>query len=148
MKYYCLEPEVAGGLGADTVIDRSVSPTQIEQLHYVMDGWLGDGLLESFPSYIVTNALAHELNHWHPTGARLAKVKITKSPQFEELHPNRPLPEFMWLKVFGAAGKDDFGISVDNRLVVSERVLNILKSFGLSHCGITVWSGGNEFKSA
>ena len=139
MKFYRLEPEVAGGIGPDTVMDRSVVPPRVEQLHYVFDGWLGDGLLETFPCYIVTESLAREIQHLNLTGAQLGNVKITKSSQFEELYPTQSLPKFMWLKIFGTAGKDDFGISQDYRLIVSERALNVLKSFGLSRCRIAAW---------
>lgn len=140
MKYYCLEPEVAGGLGAGTVMDRSVSPPRIKQLHYEFDGWSGDELLESFPCFIVTERLAHDIQRLDPTGAQFADVAITKSSQFEELHRAQPLPHFKWLRVTGTPGKDDFGISRDNRLVVSERVLKLLKTAAFSHCTIAVWS--------
>jgi len=136
MKFYRLEPEVAGGLEPDTLMDRSVSPPQVKRLNYEFDGWSGDGLLESFPCFIVTESLANEIRHLHPTGIELANVEISKSSQFEELYPAQSLPKFMWLKVSGTPGKDDFGISGDYRLVVSEQALNILKSFGLSHCDI------------
>lgn len=136
MKFYRLEPEVAGGLGPDTVMDRSIAPPRVERLHYEFDGWSGDQLLESFPCFIVTESLAKEIGHMSPTGVELANVKITKSSQFEELYPGKSLPEFRWLKIFGTPGRDDFGISGDYRLVVSERILNLLKRFGLSHCDI------------
>lgn len=144
MKFYRLEPEVAGGLGPDTVMDRSMSPPRIEKLHYVFDGWLDDGLLESFPCFIVTRPLANEIRQTRPTGVELANVEISKSPQFEELFPGKSLPEFRWLKVFGTPGKDDFGISGDYRLVVSERILNLLKRFGLSHCDIVDWTSEDQ----
>jgi hypothetical protein len=56
------------------------------------------------------------------------------------LYPGKVLPEFKWLQVFGTPGQDDFGISKDYRLVVSERILNTLKLYGLSHCDINAWT--------
>lgn len=140
MKFYYLEPEVAGGLGDDTVIDRRVSPPRVEQLHYEFDGWSGDELLESFPCFIVTERLANEIRRLNSSGVQFADVKITQSSEFEELHPGQSLPEFEWLQVFGTAGQDDFGISSNGRLVVSEGILNTFKSFGLSHCDIAPWA--------
>lgn len=140
MKFYRLEPEVAGGIGPDTMMDRSVSPPRVERLHYVFDGWLGDELLTSFPCFIVTERLANEIEGMKTSGVRFADVKITQSLQFEELHPGKTLPEFKWLQVFGTPGHDDFGISRDRRLIVSERVLNTLKLYDLSHCDITLWT--------
>lgn len=140
MKFYRLEPEVAGGIGPGTVMDRSVSPPRIELLHYVFDGWLGDELLTSFLCFIVTEQLANELQRLNASGARFADVKITQSLLFEDLHPNKALPKFRWMQVFGTPGEDDFGISSDRRLVVSGTILNTLKLYGLTHCDITAWA--------
>ena len=45
MTYYHLEPEVAGGIGERTVLDRSGPRLRATSLHYEFDGWLGDDLL-------------------------------------------------------------------------------------------------------
>ncbi len=52
MKYYQLEPEVAGGFGEQSVIDRSSGKMVVRKLHYEFDGWLGDVLLESYLCFI------------------------------------------------------------------------------------------------
>jgi hypothetical protein len=137
MRFYRIEPEVGGGLGPRTVIDRGISPPRIKRLHYIFDGWLGDALLESFPCFIITERLKSKLEDMDPTGGEFAEVEVTKSPEFEELYPNQSLPQFFWLKITGNAGKDDFGLSQDNSLVVSERILNTMKNESLSHCHIT-----------
>jgi hypothetical protein len=49
------------------------------------------------------------------------------------MQPDHKLPPFAWLKVDGQAGRDDFGIAPDYRLVVSERVLDVLKPLGISN---------------
>lgn len=46
------------------------------------------------------------------------------------------LPEFVWLKVTGAAGADDVGIDADRGLVVSERVLTVLRAHGIEYCEV------------
>ena len=133
MNYYVVEPEVAGGLGENTAMDRTVHPPIVNKLHYKFDGWLGDLLLESFPCFIAEKCVAQQLKVASLTGFDFSDVEITKSEQFKELYPNRQLPEFVWLKVFGKAGVDDFGVSDDSRLVVSERVLSYFKSQGLKN---------------
>ena len=55
--FHTLEPEVAGGFGEQTILDNSTHPPDVKWLHYVLDGWLGDDILESFPCYIVTERL-------------------------------------------------------------------------------------------
>lgn len=55
MKFYILDPEVAGGLGTQTEIDSSVHPPLVKRLHYELDAWMGDDLVQTFPCYLVTN---------------------------------------------------------------------------------------------
>ena len=136
MKYYVVEPEVAGGLGENTVMDRSVQPPKIARLHYDFDGWLGDVLLESFPCFIATEGVVRELMSMRSTGVSFGHVEITKSEQFDEIYPGRQLPEFRWLKVSGKPGVDDFGLTDDFRLVVSQRVLHVLQSHGLDNATV------------
>lgn len=137
MKFYELEPEVAGGLGKNTVMDRSVHPPRVSRLHYYFDGWLGDPLVESFPCFIVTELLRDEIVALHSTGVSFGTVELSKSGEFEDLHPNRQLPSFAWLQVTGKAGTDDFGLSTKHGLVVSGRTLEVLRKAGMSHCAIT-----------
>lgn len=133
-QYYVVEPEVAGGWGKNTVCTRTPGkPPVVHKLHYQFDGWLGDELLESTPCYIVTERLANEIGRAQLSGLRLDEVEVTASDQFTGLYPNRQLPKFVWLKVEGKAGQDDFGIAPGLRLVVSERALQLLKGVGISH---------------
>ncbi|MCX7006003.1 MAG: hypothetical protein NTY53_01915 [Kiritimatiellaeota bacterium] len=138
MKFYSIEPEVAGGWGKNTVFTRSPGGSSVvHRLHYEFDGWLGDELLESTPCFIVSESMAREITQAHFTGAHFDEVEITTSQEFQELCPNRQLPKFVWLKVDGQAGRDDFGIGSDGRLVVSGRVLAALRSIKISHALIT-----------
>lgn len=136
--YYLLEPEVAGGFGDNTVIDTTTHPPNVKHLHYELDGWLGDDLLETFPCYIVTVRLRNVISEVAKSGFSFADVEASKSKQFQEIFPERTLPAFQWLKISGQAGLDDLGISDDYRLVVSEKVLAAMQENGnLKHCDIT-----------
>lgn len=137
MKYFYVEPEVAGGLGKNTIMDRNVHPPLVSKLHYEFDGWLGDVLLESFPSFIITEGAREKLKEHGISGASFDIAEVSRSGQFDELNPHRDLPRFDWLKVEGEAGRDDFGIACDGRLVVSERALELLKDLGISNALIT-----------
>jgi len=125
-KFYVLEPEVPGGLGERTSLDSTQHPPVVHRLHFVFDGWLGDHLIESFPCYLVSETLADRLRENQLTGASLEAAEIGASEQFKDLHPDRALPKFLWLKVNGVAGTDDFGITSDNLLAVSKRVLDVI----------------------
>lgn len=133
MSFFYIEPEVAGGLGEQTVMDESAHPPQVSQLGYCFEGWLGDVLLESFPCFIVTAAAKNELQKLGATGARFDSVEITKSEEFDELYPGVQLPEFVWLRPEGKPGRDDIATVEDGRLVVSARVRELLEKMGIAN---------------
>ena len=111
--YFKLEPEVAGRWGPGTEADTTVHPPIVRKLEYTFEGWLGDELLESFPCFIVSDKLAKSVVAENFTGFVLASVKVSSSPEFRELHSSTILPSFQWLRVSGAAGESDFGLTPD-----------------------------------
>ena len=132
MIYLFIEPEVAGGLGPETVIDNSVHTPIVSKLHYQFDGWLGDDILESFPCYIVTDTLKKGLEESDLSGFAFSEVLVTTSSTFEELHPGTELPAFHWLKVTGI-DTNDFWIASDHRLVASVKAIEILRSYNIDN---------------
>jgi hypothetical protein len=141
--HYTVEPEVAGGWGENTVADVTVHPPRVSRLHYRFDGWLGDVVVESSPCYIVTEEARRNIEDIRATGVRFDQAEITTSEEFEETHPGLRLPKFVWMKIDGLAGKDDFGIAPapDFRLVVSQRILDMLNRLGLAHALIEPFKG-------
>ena len=138
MKYYELEPEVAGGFGEGSIVDSSVHPPIVKRLHILFDGWLGDQLLETFPCFVVTRELASEIRKKTLSGYDLDDVEVEKSDQFKDLYGERSLPDFCWLKVCGEPGNSDFGINDKFTLIVSERALDLIRT-GLKNCDIKNW---------
>jgi hypothetical protein len=75
------------------------------------------------------------------SGVEFDDVVVTKSSEYRrwgELQPDN-LDDFVWLKINGDVGVDDFGIAgrqqvgvADRYLVVSERVLATLRSLNFS----------------
>ncbi len=137
MKFYVLEPEVAGELGENTVMDSSVHPPKVSCLHYELDAWLGDDLIQSFPCFLTSERLKQKIAASPLSGATFAPVELNLSPNFKDRHPSKSVPEFAWLKITGLVGKDDFGIEADGRLVVSERALDLIQHLNLKHCEIS-----------
>jgi len=141
MKFYLLDPEVAGGWGPNTKFTRSLGkPVVILALNYEFDGWLGDDLLESTPVFIVTRRLADRLQAARLTGFVMRPVEISTSEQFRDLYGDLELPEFVWIDIVGKAGGDDFGIHADGRLVVSRKALDVIKTTQLDHCEVEDFS--------
>lgn len=134
--YYTLEPEVAGELGSETILDSTKHPPKVDSLHYEFFGWLGDEILEAYPCFIASERCRNELERASLSGIEWGPVKITKSLQFEELYPGRGLPSFFWMKVTGLAEKDDFGMNEDSILVISARALKVLRNVALNHADV------------
>lgn len=127
-QYFVLEPEVAGGLGPNAILDTSVHPPVVSRLHYLFEGWLGDAIVESFPCFLVLESLAEQLTNAAVTGFEIADAEIETSEQFREHHPDVELPTFVWMKPVGVAGVDDVGLGPDHRVVVSEKVLRLIEA--------------------
>jgi hypothetical protein len=131
--YKYIEPEVAGGLGKETILDNSIHPPRVTKLHYEFDGWLGDDLIESFPCYIVTEPLKEQIEKRGLSGVAFENVIITKSDNFNFLYPERQLPKFYWLKVKANNLYSDFSLGLDFRLVISEAAFNVLNQFNIKN---------------
>jgi len=136
MTYYMVKPEVAGGLGANTIMDSSTHPPKVDKLHYVFDGWSGDALLTSFPCFIVTMEAQKLLEENQLSGMCFSDVEVSKSDSFMELYPDKDLPVFSWLRINGVAGNNDFGIG-NNRMIVSDRALKVLSQLGINEAIIS-----------
>lgn len=129
--YKLIEPEVAGNLGEETIIDNSFFPPLVKKLNYEFDGWLGDDILESFPCYIVTERLRKNIDSEGLTGINFDNVLVSKSETFIELYPDKELPNFFWAKINGEPEKDDFFITEKNELAISNKAYLLLQKFNI-----------------
>jgi hypothetical protein len=84
-KYFRLEPEVAGQLGGNTVLDNSVHPPIVKQLQYIIFGWLGDCLVESFPVFLIRLEAANELIDLNVSGLELKELEVKTAEEFKDL---------------------------------------------------------------
>lgn len=139
MKFFSLDPECPGSLADDVDLETSVHPPLVESetLHIEFNTWMESALIEVFPCYCVTRELREAIGAMELSGCWFAPAKITKSESFNQFYPaGRHIPEFTWLKVEGKTGVDDFGISKDHLLIVSERALSLIREHGLYQCGV------------
>jgi hypothetical protein len=131
-----LRPEVAGGLGENSVLDASTHPPRVQRLHYEFADWLGDVLVETFPVFVVEKKAGEAARDAGFTGIELATVEVSVTPEGRELIELggiTALPEFLWLTITGEPGVDDFGQLDDARLIVSDRALEFLQRAGIEH---------------
>jgi hypothetical protein len=137
--FYKLDPEVAGHFGPDTVMDTSTHPPIVHSLHYEFDGWPADDLITAYPCFIVTKNMQELIESAKASGCSFGRVRVSRSEQFDELHPGRQLPPFSWLLISGIAQRDDFGTSATGgSLIVSERILQVMQRGRLDHCDVSV----------
>jgi hypothetical protein len=143
MEFYALRPEVAGGLGANSVLDPDVHPPRVSRLHYEFADWMGDVLLETFPVFIIERQVGEAAQAAGLTGVELAPVEVSVTPEGREMMEIAgvgALPDFAWLKVHGRPGVDDFGQLADAGLVVSARALSLLRESGIDNCDVEPWT--------
>ncbi len=134
MGFFLIEPEVAGGFGDGTIFeDVRARPPRFSKFDYEFTVWLGDPILETIGCFIVTDALRKKLEENCASGISFGPVEISRSDIFDEFYPNLLLPKFVWMKVHGESGRDDFWLSEKCILVVSERMLSVLKEAGMAH---------------
>ena len=134
-----LNPEVPGEIGENSIIDYSIHPPKVQKLHYVFDTWLGSDIVESFPCFLVTERLRKRIEDEILGGISFFDIEIATTERFKEFYPSRVLPTFYWMKVDGIAGKDDFGLSENYRLVLSPKVLETLSSFTLKEADFEIY---------
>jgi hypothetical protein len=132
---YTLRPEVAGGFGPQSELDTSKHPPVVNRLHYEFAGWLGDDIVATFPSSIVTEELARAIANEGLTGVQFDDVIVTKDPQFERFFPDQAaaLPAWRWLRPVGKPRTSDFWQDDKGILYVSDRALNLLRKFHLEN---------------
>src|ERR1700760_2781981 len=135
MNTYKIEPEVSGQI-IGSLLNHTTKPPVIEKLNYQFDDWLGDDLIEGFRCFICTGRLTEAIKKSNLSGYTFDECTITKSELFHDLNENgKDLPAFFWLKVIGTPA-DDFFLTSNFSLGISERALNILKEFNLNRATI------------
>jgi len=153
LNLYILEPEVAGGHGENTIYgtnsEASISiSNKVKFLHYEFDGWLGDDLIESTPCFIVTTFLVEKLVNNQITDFEIDECLVSTSEQFRDIYPDKALPIFKRLIPKGSIEVENdkyknwsghhICISQIGDLVVTEKILDILKQCLIEHCDINL----------
>src|SRR4051812_43969326 len=103
MRFFLVEPEVAGSVSEHSEMDVSVHPPAVTRLHYEVAGWGGDDLLESFPCFLISPEAAAALGAAGMRSFTLDDALITFMSDTEDLIEHRVLT-FRWLKPTGKPG--------------------------------------------
>lgn len=141
MKFYKLQPEVAGEIGESSKIEyENGKIKKIIFLEYLFNDWLGGELLSTHPCHIVTENLKEDINANNLTGIQFQKIKKSFSDEYVELNNSTDIPEFVQIVCnnFYEEKKDnalqDFYVNRYKELIVSERALKVIKKHTLNNC--------------
>lgn len=144
MKYFILEPEVAGGIGKKSkILYKNSKIKEVVFLDYEFENWLGDDILTTHPCFIISESLCDVIRINDLKGYQLQKIDVSFSDFFSEVHSKKTLPNFIRLLPFPINEIDlidkmllDFYLYKNTTLIVSEKALNILKKLNLSNANI------------
>ncbi|MFA6555291.1 MAG: hypothetical protein WCT03_02625 [Candidatus Obscuribacterales bacterium] len=144
MKFFQFSPQCAGTTGDETICpDWSARPVILHKLQFELESWPEDDLIEAtIQGYAGTTTLADAINLAGLTGVTFDRLDMIKGDQFwlwENEHQGETIPEYLWFKFPGIAGKDDFGqVAIKGifDLIVSEKTLAVLKQFKIENCRI------------
>ena len=140
--FYKLNPQYCGVFGRKTLYGGALEdiPPVIYRLHGEFNIYPDDELVEVSRQFIGTVELAESIKALQPrtTGLYVDEVTVTTTPDFRRNYPGKELPELKWFKITGKAGIDDFGMSKDYQLVVSDRVMKEMKP-KIGNCRIALY---------
>ena len=78
MKYFILEPEVAGGIGKKSkILYENSKIKEVLFLDYEFEGWLGDDILTTHPCFIISKSLCDIIKVSDLKGYQLQKIDVS-----------------------------------------------------------------------
>ena len=139
--FYKISTQVPSQMGKRTVFNKTYSPWKVEKLHAIFDVWSEDDILKTSPCYFVTERLFQMLSSSALTGIEFdSEIDTDTSITFQNLYPNKVLPKFYLINILGKAGSDDFGLTDQKELIVSQRAHDIIRKFNTNETEIIKWT--------
>ena len=133
---YRLEPHVAGELGEATELDPSAHPPIVTAVEYALDAPDSDDLIESFPVFLVSATLAEQLDTAGLTGFVLEDARVRPSAEYLASYGDVPHGEYRWMRLQDRSSTPDAWLDSDLRLCVSDRLMDVLRPYGLARGAI------------
>ncbi|PYJ62145.1 MAG: hypothetical protein DME24_04660 [Verrucomicrobia bacterium] len=137
--FFFTQLPVFGQIGPKTVMDRSVHPPRIQELHCVIDVLPSSDTFEVFPCIIFSGRILAALLAAECSGFAVRGGLFEASEIFNELRQGSPIPELRWCEITGVPYKDDLGLARQTRLIVSEKAKTVIES--KEHDGVTFTLG-------
>ena len=129
--FFKVTPQPCGSFGRKTLYGGELTdrPPQIYRFHFEFESTPLSEISGINSTYIGSEELMERIKELFPraTGITFDEVFITATAEFRKQNPGRELPHYKWFKVIGKAKVDDFGISEDHELYVSDRIFALLQ---------------------
>jgi hypothetical protein len=126
-----INPESCGRFGRKTLHDGELTerPPHIYRLHYEFDKPPSSDLVQINCVFLGTFELVARIKSLDPraSGVFFDEVITTTTPEYRQSFPNQEPGEYKWFKISGSPRVDDFGLTPEKELVVSDRILALLK---------------------
>jgi hypothetical protein len=127
-KYYIIGLPVYGRFGSRTVWDRSGTIPVVLKMDYIFDFEPKSELFATFPIFVASALFVEACVFSKLTGFAVEPLRCGISKEFSRLYGHNVTPSnYFWFKIIGVCQKDDFGVNLESRLVVSEKALNLIK---------------------
>ncbi|HMU05201.1 MAG TPA: hypothetical protein PJ990_16325 [Saprospiraceae bacterium] len=141
MNFYHLSCEVPGGIGAQTVYDKTKIPWELKHLHLRFDGWLGGEILTAESAVVVSLRLSRALGFHYSGIVGYQHFFLEKTETFTRLQSNTELPKFERIMIDHKIFIDDFALGkykeLHNQLIISENVRVLLNNYNLGNYRIS-----------
>lgn len=131
---YRLLPQVAGELGAETLLDSSTHPPTVHRLDYVLDVPDADDLIQAFPVFLVSTDLGERMESARLTGFALDAASVRASANYRDVYGEAPHRQYLWMKVERTSPGADLWLDSEYQLCVTDRAFNILEHAKLTGC--------------
>lgn len=114
-------------------MDTSTHPPVVTDVEYLLDAPVEADLIESFPVFLISVALAEALTSAGLSGFELEDARVLPSLEYREAFDEAPHKEYRRLCPSDGEAADSW-LDKQFRLCVSDRMMDVLERFDLSGC--------------
>ena len=130
---FALDPQVAGELGENTVIDTSSHPPVVSHVDFVLDYPETDDLIQAFPVLLVSAEMADRLTAADVAGVALSGASVRPSEDCLAVYGAAGTGSYRRLEPVGTE-RDDCWLSNEFLICVSDRMMRILAQGIMKNC--------------
>jgi hypothetical protein len=138
--FYFVHLPVFGQMGPKTEFYPDAASQVVVKFHCLLDSMPRSDFWKISPCFIASEELAKKLEQNGYSGFEIRTALFKPGDAFHHFHgKNAQLPKLKWCHITGQAYQDDLGLAEGRKLIVSERVKQLLESG--QHEGVSFVAG-------